>query len=107
MGYDAVFEKACNEEQFLTLMKMALYRLEYPYELSGDATLRYENYIAAHEVAVLEQLVQLQDEETLSMLCGQPLISDEAIQAAVIRAVSDGWTRGVAGIIRWRNRHAC
>lgn len=107
VGYDAVFEKACNEEQFLTLMKMALYRLEYPYELSVDARLRYENYIAAHEVAVLEQLVQLQDEETLSMLCGQPLISDEAIQAAVIRAVSDGWTRGVAGIIRWRNRHAC
>ena len=106
-GYDAVFEKACNEEQFLTLMKMALYRLEYPYELSVDARLRYENYIAAHEVAVLEQLVQLQDEETLSMLCGQPLISNEAIQAAVIRAVSDGWTRGVAGIIRWRNRHAC
>lgn len=106
-GYDTVFEKACNEEQFLTLMKMALYRLEYPYELSEDAKNRYESYIAAHEVAVLEQLVQAQDEETLCMLCGQPLISDEAIQAAVVRAVSDGWTRGVAGIIRWRNSDAC
>ena len=106
-GYDTVFEKACNEEQFLTLMKMALYRLEYPYELSEDAKVRYENYIAAHEVAVLEQLVQSQDEDTLRMLCGQPLISDEAIQAAIVRAVADGWTRGVAGIIRWRNRHAC
>lgn len=106
-GYDTVFEKACNEEQFLTLMKMALYRLEYPYELSEDAKNRYESYIAAHEVAVLEQLVQAQDEETLRMLCGQPLISDEAIQAAVVRAVSDGWTRGVAGIIRWRNSDAC
>ena len=106
-GYDAVFEKACNEEQFLTLMKMALYRLEYPYELSENAKIRYENYIASHEVEVLEQLVQAQDEETLRMLCGQPLISDEAIQAAVVRAVADGWTRGVAGIIRWRNNHAC
>lgn len=106
-GYDAVFEKACNEEQFLTLMKMALYRLEYPYELSESAKVRYEDYIAAHEVAVLEQLVQMQDEETLRMLCGQPLISDEAIQAAVIQAVANGWTRGVAGIIRWRNCHAC
>ena len=106
-GYDTVFEKACNEEQFLTLMKMALYRLEYPYALSEDARSRYENYIAAHEVAVLEQFVQAQDEETLRMLCGQPLISDEAIQAAVVRAVAEGWTRGVAGIIRWRNSHAC
>ena len=88
-------------------MKMALYRLEYPYELSEAAKLRYENYITAHEIAVLEQLVQMQDEETLRMLCGQPLISDEAIRAAVIRAVATGWTRGVAGIIRWRNRHAC
>ena len=101
-GYDTVFEKACNEEQFLTLMKMALYRLEYPYELSKEAKLRYESYIAAHEVQVLEQLVQSQDEETLRMLCAQPLISDEAIQAAIVRAVADGWTRGVAGIIRWR-----
>lgn len=106
-GYDTVFEKACNEEQFLTLMKMALYRLEYPYELSEDAKTRYERYLAVHEVAVLEQLVQAQDEETLCMLCGQPLISDEAIQAAVVRAVADGWTRGVAGIIRWRNKDAC
>ena len=106
-GYDTVFEKACNEEQFVTLMKMALYRLVYPYELSAEAKERYESYIAAHEVAVLEQLVQTRDEESLRMLCEQPLISDEAIQAAVIRAVSDGWTRGVAGIIRWRNRYAC
>ena len=106
-GYDTVFEKACNEEQFLTLMKMALNRLEYPYELSEDARIRYESYIAAHEVAVLEKLVETQDEETLRMLCEQPMISDEAIQAAVVRAVADGWTRGVAGIIRWRNSHAC
>ena len=106
-GYDTVFEKACNEEQFLTLMKMALNRLEYPYELSEDARIRYESYIAAHEVAVLEKLVETQDEETLRMLCEQPMISDEAIQAAVVRAVADGWTRGVAGIIRWRNDHAC
>ncbi len=106
-GYDTVFEKACNEEQFLTLMKMALNRLEYPYELSEDARIRYESYIAAYEVAVLEKLVETQDEETLRMLCEQPMISDEAIQAAVVRAVADGWTRGVAGIIRWRNKDAC
>lgn len=106
-GYDAVFEKACNEESFLTLMKMALYRLEYPYELSETARDHYETYIAAHEVAVLEQLVKAQDEETLRMLCGQPMISDEAVQAAVVCAVTEGWTRGVAGIIRWRNQHAC
>lgn len=102
-GYDTVFEKACNEEQFLTLMKMALYRLEYPYELTEAARARYQAYIAAHEVDVLEQLVHVQDEETLASLCRQPIISDEAIQAAIVRAVADGWTRGVAGIIRWRN----
>lgn len=106
-GYDTVFEKASNEEQFLTLMKMALYRLTYPYGLSDEAKKQYENYIRIHEVAVMERLVQLQDEDTLKTLCGQSLISDEAVQAAVIKAVSEGWTRGVAGIIRWRNEHAC
>lgn len=105
-GYDAVFEKACNEEGFVTLMKMALCRLTAPYELSNEARARYSDYLSAHEVEVLEQLVVAEDEENLSLLCGQPLISDKAIQAAVLRAVSEGWTRGVAGIIRWRNAHA-
>ena len=105
-GYDTVFEKACNEEQFVTLMKMAIYRLNDPYELSAEAKSRYESYLKAHEVPILEQLVHAQDEENLRLLCGQPLISDDAIQAAVIRAVAEGWTRGVAGIIRWRNADA-
>ncbi len=106
-GYDAVFDKACHEEQFVTLMKMALYRLNNPFELSQEARSRYESYMMAHEVQVLEQLVRTRDEEDLQMLCAQPLISDAAIQAAVICAVSEGWTRGVAGIIRWRNADAC
>ena len=106
-GYDTVFEKACNQEQFVTLMKMALYRLMYPYELSEKAKADYESYLKAHEVQVLEQLVHTRDEENLRLLCGQPMISDTAIQAAVICAVAEGWTRGVAGIIRWRNADAC
>ncbi len=105
-GYDQVFEKASNEEQFLTLMKMALYRLEYPFELSEAAKGRYQAYIAARETKVLEQLVRAEDEATLAFLCAKPVISDEAIQAAVIQAVSQGWTRGVGGIIRWRNPSA-
>lgn len=105
-GYDGVFEKASNEEQFLTLMKMALNRLEYPQDLSEQARARYERYITEHEREVLVQLVEQQDEETLQLLCGQQLISDEAIQEAVIRAVDTGWLRGAAGIIRWRNADA-
>lgn len=102
-GYDTVFEKASNEEQFLTLMKMALYRLEYPFELSEAAKARYQEYIAEHEIKVLEQLVRAEDEAVLQSLCARPMISDEAVQAAVVQAVSQGWTRGVAGIIRWRH----
>ena len=90
----------------MTLMKMALYRLTDPYELSAEAKSRYESYLKAYEVPILEQLVHAQDEENLRLLCGQPLISDDAVQAAVIRAVAEGWTRGVAGIIRWRNTDA-
>jgi hypothetical protein len=105
-GYDQVFEKASNEEQFLTLMKMALYRLQYPYGLSEEARARYQSYLMAHETPVLEQLVRDEDAETLRSLCARPEISDEAVQAAVCLAVSTGWTRGVAGIIRWRNGYA-
>jgi hypothetical protein len=105
-GYDKVFEKASNEEQFLTLMKMALYRLQYPYGLTDDARVQYEQYIKAHETQVLEQLVRAKDADMLRSLCARPQISDEAVQAAVCLAVSTGWTRGVAGIIRWRNGYA-
>lgn len=102
-GYDAVFAKACNEEQFLTLMKMAICRIEYPYGLSDDARKRYQEYIARNETAVLEQLAAAQDEESLCRLCKEPMVSDEAVRAAIERAVADGWTRGVAAAISARN----
>ena len=72
--------------------------------LFRSAKARYQAYIAAHEIKVLEQLVRAEDEALLESLCTSPLISNEAIQAAVVQAVSQGWTRGVAGIIRWRNQ---
>jgi hypothetical protein len=87
-------------------MKMALYRLQYPYKLTEEAKARYQDYLSAHEKSVLEQLVRDKDEEALRSLCARPEISDEAVQAAVCLAVSTGWTRGVAGIIRWRNGYA-
>lgn len=102
-AYDAVFEKACNEEQLLTLMKMAIYRLTYPIDLSEEAKKRYLEYVRGNEIAIMEILVKMQDEVTLEYLCGQPLISDEAVCAAIVRGVSEGWTKGVAGMIRWRN----
>jgi hypothetical protein len=105
-GYDRVFGKACNEEQFLTLMQMALCRLQYPYELGAEARALYQEYLSAHEIPVLRQLVRAKDETALRSLCARPEISDEAVQEAVSLAVSTGWTRGVAGIIRWRNGYA-
>lgn len=102
-GYDRVFEKACNEEHFLTLMKMALCRLEYPYQLSQEAKQRYEQYITDHDREVMTQLVTSGDADTLKYLCGMKYISNDAIAAAINVAIRHGWTKGVAGIIRWRN----
>ena len=102
-GYDQVFEKACNEEHFLTLMKMALCRLEYPYQLSNEAKDRYEQYIISHDREVMTKLAASEDADTLAHLCGMKYISNDAIAAAITAAISHGWTKGVAGIIRWRN----
>lgn len=102
-GYDQVFEKACNEEHFLTLMKMALCRLEYPYQLSNEAKDRYEQYIISHDREVMTKLAASENADTLAHLCGMKYISNDAIAAAITAAISHGWTKGVAGIIRWRN----
>lgn len=102
-GYDRVFEKACNEEHFLTLMKMALCRLEYPQKLSDEAKTRYEGYILDHDKEVMTKLVLSEDADTLKSLCEMRHISNDAIEAAITAAISHGWTKGVAGIIRWRN----
>ena len=43
--YDSIFQKACAEERETTLNRLALNRLCYPVELTGEKRQMYESYI--------------------------------------------------------------
>lgn len=87
-GYDKIFAKACNEEKFDTLMKMAVNRLKNSYGLADDARSAYEKYIADNEKEALKRLVTAGEEDAVMSLLRSGIISDTGRQAAVEAAVA-------------------
>ena len=78
---------------------------------SSDGEVIFKKYSAINEMAqsasqvaeVMTKLAASEDADTLAHLCGMKYISNDAIAAAITAAISHGWTKGVAAIIRWRN----
>lgn len=99
-GYDAVFEKASNEESFDTLMRMAVDRLLYPIALSVEHRTIYLDYVKYNSTRILKRAVEREDTVLLENLIGSGLMQQEAIRAAIETAIERGWTRGTAQIVR-------
>ena len=76
--YDSIFQKACAEERETTLNRLALNRLCYPVELTGEKRQMYESYIKEHAGSVCAAAVCGRDEETVLFLCEQRLLSRAA-----------------------------
>ena len=98
--YDSVFEKASCSENFLTLLLMAVFRLNYPFELTENAEETYSKYIGDNEVRVMKKLGRTRDISTMENLIKSGLISKKGITAAVTESAAMGFTKETALIIR-------
>ena len=67
-AYDACFFHAKAEEDFETVLEMALGRLQYPAGLLSEARKEYEDWLWAHREQALEKMVSGRDMEGLEFL---------------------------------------
>ena len=67
-AYDACFFHAKAEEDFETVLEMALGRLQYPAGLLSEARKEYEDWLWAHREQALEKMVSDRDMEGLEFL---------------------------------------
>lgn len=99
VGYDAIFAKASHEEQFETLMKMAIDRLLFPKTLSEDAKRRYEKFVQENEGKLIARMVESEDIDGLKKIIKSGMVSSIAKKTAIEAAVKEGKTALVSQII--------
>lgn len=104
--YDAVFLQASNAETRQTMWHVALCRLSSPLCLSQQADMFYRNYLSSHEIALVSYLTEQKALDILEFLFQKQLLSQEAIQTAILSASSAGWTEGCACMMRWQQEEA-
>lgn len=94
-AYDACYYMAKAEEDFDTVLEMALNRLQYPVGLSEDRREDYESWLNGHLVQAFEKAVEHRDLDMLMWLTehGKP---DDGLLSQTAIAASDGFPEGVA-----------
>lgn len=102
-GYDQVFEMARSLESVATLSQMALDRLVYPVDLKEEYRIQYEEYLSENEDQLMKLLVKEQEMEPLQFVCESGFVSNRAMEQAIQQASMQGWTKGSAAMIRWKN----
>lgn len=102
--YDSIFQKACAEERETTLNRLALNRLCYPVELTGEKRQMYESYIKEHAGSVCAAAVCGRDEETVLFLCEQRLLTAAQLDDCIRLAAEEDWAKGAASFLRMKEQ---
>ena len=101
-AYDSCFYHARAEEDFDTLLEMALSRLRYPVQLSAENRAEYESWLELHGAQAVKKAVSDRDMETLEYLACQVLArkkeeeQTEILREASSQAVSCDFPEGVS-----------
>lgn len=99
--YDTIFKKACAEESERTLCRLALDRLRYSVELTGQASMWYESYVREHVHAVCSAAVRERSTDVVLFLCERGLIGRSGLEACVGMSAETEWVEGTAVFLRF------
>lgn len=100
--YDLIFPRACVEENETTLLHLAKNRLLYPVDLRPEAEKRYEDYVKAHAMSLLQDLVKERALSQLEFFCKKKYFEEEEIEKAVVFCTTCEWAEGVASLLEWK-----
>lgn len=104
--YDAIFLQSYKSESMQSMCHLALCRLRYPICLTPQTDAFYKNYIFSHGVTLVQYLSSQKELDILKFLFQKQLLSQDAIQAAILSASSAGWTEGCACMLRLQQQNA-
>lgn len=90
--YDELFFRALAEETEETVIRLAVGRLRYPFELQEKAREKYERYIREHLRKAAALYIEAEDRDTLHFFDKQKYWSKEALEEGIDYAASLGKT---------------
>ncbi len=102
--YDAIFQREKAQENPVSLCRLALGRLEYPYALSPAARQDYLDYLSGQDSTALTYLVKQEDIEGINFFLGLGITSPAALAAAQDLAVERELGEISALLLDWQHR---
>ena len=107
--YDARFPMAKARESQEFSIKLALGRLSYPCQLSGNAKEEYKNYLLERQTLVVRSLIERQDPELLMWfledVSRKKRLGEEELQEALQFAQRKGDARICACLMEYQGRY--
>ena len=98
--YDRIFEKAVDNEDAVTLCKMAVCRLKSPYGMKKDITKLYQDYLISHIRDFCDELIRKRDiEPLLELVRSGSLAGEKAIRECLVIITKAGWTEGTSNLL--------
>lgn len=101
--YDDVFEKAAVTEGRKTLCRFALNRLMYPVKLMDIHRKAYTEYLSENEKILMKIMINERNLPALSCIISNKIVTEQAVEMAVLYATEQNWSEGAASIMQWKH----
>ena len=103
--YDSIFPTMYKERNPDTVVKLAVNRLEYPYELSKEHRRQYEAYLSEHMEDAASLLLEQDDLPRLQLLGRLGVYTADNIGTAIDLASRKGKTECLSYLLDYKNSH--
>lgn len=100
--YDRIFPQACDTEEEITLCKMAMLRLRYPFLLTAKAEEDYRSYLFSHLDCLFQEMIRERDLELLRFFEEQEAVDEKQFERCLETAVEAQWIEGVRLLLSWK-----
>lgn len=100
--YDAIFPKACAEENGRTLAKLVCARLRYPVGMNETARMRYEAYATAKAGEICRYALEQKNLEEVRFFCANGYANAVVLSACIRQASEMEWAEGTAALLHMK-----
>lgn len=103
--YDEIFYLTRREDAAVTVLLLALYRLEYPYRLETKRRETYLEYIREHLLWAAEHLMDEKKEDYLRLFAEWGLLTAETLPELITLAQAKGKTALLSFLMDYQHKH--
>ena len=103
--YDRTFPRAVREDEPSVAREIALYRLQYPYQLRSTYREHYRSYLREHAAETVSAVLASRDIPRLELLLREDILAQSELDAAISEGAALDFPEGVSLLMDHRLSH--